>query len=76
MQDFPALDWFLPFCYGAAPPEGSMVGQCRDLSSATVNEMLKEFPLPFSHVKAHSDALTEQSKVKIAATDKLDQIIW
>ena len=76
-KDFPALPWFLPFCFGAPAPAGSMVARCRDLTSENVNELLKEFAIPYSHLKQFKDQLTDDSKAKIATKEeKLDTILW
>ena len=76
VRDFPNLPWFLPYCYGKSAPEGTMVHRCRNVTGDNVNDLLKEFPLPYSHVKDYKSLLTEESKGRIGLTDKLDQIIW
>lgn len=76
-DDFPALPWFLPFCFGTAAPADSMVARCRDLTNENVNELIKEFPIPYSHLKQFKDQLTEKSKAKIAEyEEKLDTVLW
>lgn len=76
-KDFPALTWFLPFCFGASAPSDSMVSRCRDLTNANVNELLKEFRIPYSHLKGYKDQLNNESKARIAANEeKLDTILW
>jgi len=76
-KDFPALPWFLPFCFGTPAPAETMVARCRDLTEANVNELLKEFAIPYSHLKQFKDKLTDESKARIAAKeDKLDTILW
>ena len=75
LQDF-SLPWFLPYCYGSAAPEDSPVHHCKSLTAENVNDLLKEFDLPYTHVKSFKDNLVEESKAKIAATDKINQIIW
>ena len=70
------MPWFLPFCYGTPAPDESMVAQCRDINEDSVNEMLNKYNLPFSHVKQFASKLTDESKAKIARTDKLDQVLW
>ena len=76
-KDFPALPWFLPFCFGAPAPDGTMVARCRDLTSDNVNDLLKEFAIPYSHLKQFKEHLTEASKEKIAVKEeKLDTILW
>jgi hypothetical protein len=76
-KDFPALPWFLPFCFGTPAPAETMVARCRDLTNENVNDLLKEFSIPYSHLKQFKDQLNESSKAKIAAKeDKLDTILW
>ena len=76
-QDFPALPWFLPFCFGTPAPEETMVARCRDLTSANVNELIKEFRIPYSHLKQFKEHLNEASKARIASyEEKLDTILW
>ena len=76
-KDFPALTWFLPFCFGIPAPSESMVARCRDLTEANVNELLKEFAIPYSHLKQHKDKLTNESKARIAVKEeKLDTVLW
>ena len=76
MQDFPNLPWFLPFCFGEPAPEDTMVKQCQNVTGENVNDLLKEFPVPYSHIKQHKDKLTDESKGRIAMSDKLDTILW
>ncbi|CAH1799551.1 unnamed protein product [Owenia fusiformis] len=76
-QDFPSLPWFLPFCYGSPAPEDTMVSHCKDITEDNLNSMIKEYPVPYSHIKEHKDKLTSESKAKIATyTSKLDTLLW
>ncbi|CAF1258574.1 unnamed protein product [Rotaria sordida] len=76
-KDFPSLPWFLPFCFGTSAPAETMVARCRDLTNENVNDLLKEFSIPYSHLKQFKEHLNETSKAKIAAKeDKLDTILW
>lgn len=75
-QDFHDLPWFLPFCFGADAPEGSMVHRCRDITQDNVNSLVQEFEIPYSHLKELKDSLTEESKGRIAKYEKLDTILW
>lgn len=75
-KDFTALPWFLGYCFGNDAPEGTMVHRCKAVTQETVNNLLKEFNIPYSHIKAFSSALTTESKTKLAHTEKLDTIIW
>ncbi|CAF4919672.1 unnamed protein product [Rotaria sp. Silwood1] len=76
-KDFPALPWFLPFCFGTSAPSETMVARCRNLTNENVNDLLKEFSIPYSHLKQFKEHLNESSKAKIASKeDKLDTILW
>ena len=76
-KDFPGLPWFLSFCFGEAAPEGTMVARCRDLTVANVNALIKEFEIPYSHLKRFKTHLTDESKARIASyEEKLDTILW
>lgn len=76
-KDFPALPWFLPFCFGTPAPQETMVARCRDLTSANVNELIKEFRIPYSHLKQFKEHLNDASKARIATyEEKLDTILW
>jgi hypothetical protein len=76
-KDFPALPWFLSFCFGTPAPAETMVARCRDLTNENVNNLLQEFAIPYSHLKQFKDQLNETSKAKIAAKEeKLDTILW
>ncbi|CAF1078048.1 unnamed protein product [Rotaria sp. Silwood1] len=76
-KDFPALPWFLPFCFGTPAPEETMVARCRTLTNENVNDLIKEFKIPYSHLKQFKDHLNDKSKTRIAAyEEKLDTILW
>ena len=76
-KDFPALPWFLPFCFGTPAPEETMVARCRDLTNANVNDLIKEFRIPYSHLKQFKEHLNDASKARIATyEEKLDTILW
>lgn len=76
-EDFSALPWFLPFCFGQPAPSDSMVANCRTLTRENVNSLLKEFKIPYSHLKQFNDDLDNDSKARIAANEeKLDTILW
>ncbi|KAK7101600.1 uncharacterized protein [Littorina saxatilis] len=76
-HDFAALPWFLPFCFGGDAPDGSMVNRCRNLTAENVNSLVKEYDIPYSHLKQLKDSLTEEAKVRIAEyEDKLDTVLW
>ncbi|CAF3362913.1 unnamed protein product [Rotaria socialis] len=76
-KDFPALPWFLPFCFGTPAPEETMVARCRTLTNENVNDLIKEFKIPYSHLKQFKDHLNDKSKARIASyEEKLDTILW
>lgn len=76
-KDFPDAPWFLPYCYGEEPPKDSKIAKCKGISDSNVNELVKEFDLPFSFVKPYSSSLSNASKKKLADNlDKLDTILW
>ncbi len=76
-KDFPSLPWFLPFCFGTPAPAESVVARCRDLTSENVNDLIKEFKIPYSHLKQFKEHLNDESKARIASyEEKLDTILW
>jgi hypothetical protein len=76
-EDFPALPWFLPFCFGTPAPTETMVARCRDLTSENINDLVKEFKIPYSHLKEYKEHLNDASKARIALyEEKLDTILW
>ncbi|XP_076447740.1 uncharacterized protein LOC143284693 [Babylonia areolata] len=76
-NDFAALPWFLPFCFGKDAPEGTMVNRCRELTRENLNSLLVEYDIPYSHVKQMNDTLTQESKQRIAEyEEKLDTVLW
>ena len=76
-KDFPALPWFLPFCFGTAAPSETMVARCRDLTAENVNALIKEFQIPYSHLKQFKEHLNNDSKARVASyEEKLDTILW
>ncbi|WAR31528.1 hypothetical protein MAR_034070 [Mya arenaria] len=73
-EDFTSMDWFLPYCFGGAAPEGSMVERCQALvaknstdTDMDINALIKEFPIPYTVVKPHLSKLTDDSKARIAS---------
>jgi hypothetical protein len=76
-KDFPGLPWFLSFCFGTPAPSETMVSRCRDLTSDNINNLIKEFKIPYSHLKQFKEHLNDASKARIASyEDKLDTILW
>ena len=76
-QDFSSLPWFLPFCFGGPAPENSMVAKCQDVTESNVNELIKEYPVPYSHVKNFKNQLTDESKERIASYEEnVDTLLW
>jgi hypothetical protein len=76
-KDFPSLPWFLPFCFGTPAPTETMVSRCQDLTNENINILIKEFKIPYSHLKQFKENLNNESKARIASyEDKLDTILW
>ena len=76
-KDFPALPWFLPFCFGTPAPQETMVFRCQDLTIDNINTLIKEFKIPYSHLKQFKEHLSDESKARIASyEEKLDTILW
>jgi hypothetical protein len=76
-KDFPNAPWFLPFCFGQDPPKDSKLDKCRNISKDNVNDLIREFDLPYSFIRKYASHLNEASKVKLAESqDKLDTILW
>lgn len=76
-QDFPSLDWFLPYCYGQSAPADTTVGRIVSMNAENVNELLEGLNIPYLTVKPHKDKLTNVSKGRIAdREDKLDTVLW
>ncbi|XP_046571651.1 uncharacterized protein LOC124279819 [Haliotis rubra] len=75
-EDFPALPWFLPFCYGGPAPDNTMVERCQNLTPSNVDDLVKEYDIPYSVMKAHVESLTPDSMTRVAAYEKLDTILW
>lgn len=76
-KDFPALPWFLPFCFGTPAPEGTMISRCQNLTRANINNLIQEFQIPYSHLKQFKEHLNSESKARIAShEEKLDTILW
>ena len=67
-KHFPSSDWFLPYCFGVPAPMGGIVHVCNTLTTENVNDLIKEFDIPYSHIRNHvrHTALTPVSKAKIA----------
>lgn len=76
-KDFPALPWFLSFCFGTSAPQETMVFRCQDLTIENINTLIKEFKIPYSHLKQFKEHLSDESKARIASyEEKLDTILW
>ncbi|KAJ8319834.1 hypothetical protein KUTeg_001421 [Tegillarca granosa] len=76
-KDFKNMTWFLPFCFGQSAPEDSMVHRFKDLTADNVNDLLMEYPVPYSHVKELKNKLTNESKARIACNEEqLDTLLW
>jgi hypothetical protein len=76
-RDFPALPWFLSFCFGKDPPIETIVDKCRHLTNENVNTSLQNFSIPYAHLRKFKEYLTDVSKARIALNEeKLDTILW
>jgi hypothetical protein len=79
VKDFPNAPWFLPFCFGAKDQvvANAKVNSCRSLTAENVNQLVADFDLPYSSVKAFASSLTNESKKRLAErADKLDTLLW
>jgi hypothetical protein len=72
-----SLEWFLPFVFGSAAPEQSMVAQCADLTADNVDELVDRFDVPYSFLRTKlSGNLSERIKQRVAAYEPLTQVMW
>lgn len=82
-----AADWFLPYCFGADLPEGSLVARAKNVTVETFLDLYREYPLPYEFVRtklqldknynnfARHD-LIDQIKEEIAIREKLETVLW
>ncbi|CAG5117351.1 unnamed protein product [Candidula unifasciata] len=77
-KDFPAAPWFLPYCFGSGPPPiGSLVEHCQNITEENVNDLVKEYDIPYSVLKQFKSQLNVESKGRIARYEpKLDTVLW
>ncbi|XP_062598671.1 uncharacterized protein LOC134260104 [Saccostrea cucullata] len=76
VKDF-SVPWFLPFCFGETPPEGSLVHKFRSIRQSNINEVLLDHNIPYTKVRPFITYLTDEIKGKIAKhEEKLDTILW
>ncbi|CAD5117276.1 unnamed protein product [Dimorphilus gyrociliatus] len=76
-NDFSSLPWFLPFCFGKPAPDDTLPWVCANLCAENANDLLKEFVIPYSHIRRVKDVnLTNASKGRIAKHESLDQVLW
>ncbi|XP_062581913.1 uncharacterized protein LOC134243699 [Saccostrea cucullata] len=76
VKDF-SVPWFLPFCFGETPPEGSLVHKFRSITQSNINEVLLDHNVPYTKVRPFITYLTDEIKGKIAKhEEKLDTILW
>lgn len=77
VKDLPQAPWFLPYCFGGPLPADSMVDKCKNMTESNVNDLIKQFKIPYSALKKLCSSFTKESKVKIAEDqDTLDTILW
>lgn len=74
-NDF-SLKWFLPVCFGAAPPLESLVGQVGALTADNLGEILPRAHFPYSYLRKHFPDMPPHVKAEIAKYEKLDTLIW
>jgi len=53
-----------------------MLHRCEFLTADNVNDLLKEFDIPYSLLKTKSFPLTDSSRFRIATYESLDTVIW
>ena len=70
------LDWFLPYCFGADAPEGSLAYQCSQLTKENLNEVLQTVNIPYAYLKKLKDWFDDDTKKLIATNQDLSTIIW
>ena len=70
------LDWFLPYCFGADAPEGSLAYQCSQLTKENLNEVLTTVNIPYAYLKKLKDWFNDDTKKLIASNQDLSTIIW
>ena len=77
-QDFAALPWFLPYCFGADPPsEATNITECRKVTKDNVNDIIAKYKVPYTHVKALVGSISNEMKGKLAREEaKLDTLLW
>ncbi|KAK3092936.1 hypothetical protein FSP39_009099 [Pinctada imbricata] len=77
-KDFAVLPGFLSFCFGLDPPEfASWIKECRNLNKSNINDMITKHPVPFAHIKALTDSISDVNKGKLARDEpKLDTVLW
>ena len=78
LQDFAALPWFLPYCFGADPPsEATNITECRKVTKDNVNDIIAKYKVPYTHVKALVSSISNEMKGKLAREEaKLDTLLW
>eukprot|EP00011_Vannellida_sp_DIVA3-517-6-12_P010539 CAMPEP_0114626576 /NCGR_PEP_ID=MMETSP0168-20121206/11853_1 /TAXON_ID=95228 ORGANISM="Vannella sp., Strain DIVA3 517/6/12" /NCGR_SAMPLE_ID=MMETSP0168 /ASSEMBLY_ACC=CAM_ASM_000044 /LENGTH=650 /DNA_ID=CAMNT_0001837885 /DNA_START=31 /DNA_END=1979 /DNA_ORIENTATION=- len=79
------VSWFLPFVFGEAAPEGTVVGRCANFKSKPVDEqvaLLRERELPYTFVRRQLQegtrpvVLHEQLRDTIVQYEDLSTVIW
>ena len=70
------MPWFLPYCYGESAPTDTLVKNCKDLTAENVNSLVKDYNIPYTHLKTVAEHLNDDSKEKIAYIEKLDTVLW
>lgn len=75
--DFVNAPWFLKYCYGEAPPDDTVLQRTTQINKDTVNSIVEEVAVPFTHVRQYQNELTNAAKANIVRNeDKIDRGIW
>eukprot|EP01115_Flamella_aegyptia_P006852 TRINITY_DN28445_c0_g1_i1.p1 TRINITY_DN28445_c0_g1~~TRINITY_DN28445_c0_g1_i1.p1 ORF type:complete len:538 (+),score=208.64 TRINITY_DN28445_c0_g1_i1:209-1822(+) len=70
------LKWFLPYIFGQEAPAESLIHVAADLSTETVTEVIKKFPIPYSYLRLTVKPIPDSAKAVIANYAPLDTVIW
>ena len=62
--------------FRSAGTRGTLVACCKNVTAETVNDLLHQFDIPYSHIKKFNKQLTNQSKARLATVEKVDTILW
>lgn len=82
-----AVDWFLPSCFGAELPPGSLISRAKNVTIDTFLSLYQEYPLPYEFVRVHLDlnksynnyqhhSQIDAIKAEIASHEKIETVLW